>query len=151
LGKWRLQLGIVEFAGATGHSLHGVGYDAPINPQAMGESVGQLITQILTPTFYLTCAEYTGYGGRESSLATQTKTVGLCADPATLDYWMCKYVMYPCATSQAFMNPDNDNHLRQALVGCNSKGVGTINESEMVVHLSDLSLDKMIYLPLVQK
>lgn len=147
----KCHLGIVEFAGATGYSLHGVGYDTPISPQAMGESVGQLITQILTPTFYLTCAEYTGYGGRESSLATQTKTVGLCADPATLDYWMCKYVMFPCATSQAFMNPDNDNHLRQALIGCNSKGVGTINEAEMVVHLSDLSLDKTIYLPLVQK
>jgi hypothetical protein len=49
------------------------------------------------------------------------------------------------------MNPDNDSHLRQALMGCNSKGVGTINELEMVVHLSDLSLDKMIYLPLVKK
>jgi hypothetical protein len=36
-------------------------------------------------------------------------------------------------------------------MGYNSKGVGTINELEMVVHLSDLSLDKMIYLPLVKK
>jgi len=52
---------------------------------------------------------------------------------------MCKYVMYPCATSQTFMNPDNDNHLRQALIGCNSKGVGTINESDMVVHQVDLA------------
>ena len=146
----KCHLGIVEFAGASGtFSLHGVGYDAAISPQAMGESVGQLITQILTPIFYLTCAEYTGYGGRESSLATQTKTVGLCADPATLDYWMCKYVMYPCATSQTFMNPDNDNNLRKALVGCNSKGVGTLNESEMVVQLSDLSQDKKIYLPVI--
>jgi len=52
---------------------------------------------------------------------------------------MCKYVMYPCATSQAFMNPDNDNNLRKALVGCCSKGVGTINESEMVVHQVNLA------------
>ena len=48
--------------------------------------------------------------------------------------------MVPCATSQTFMNPDSDNHLRQALIGCNSKGVGTIDEAEVVVHLSDLSL-----------
>jgi hypothetical protein len=36
--------------------------------------------------------------------------------------------MYPCATSQTFMNPDNDNNLRRALVGCHSKGVGTLDE-----------------------
>ena len=77
--------------------------------------------------------------------------MGLCADPVTLDYWMCKYVMYPCAISQTFMNPDNDNHLRQALIGCQGKGVGTIDEAEMSVHLSDVSLDKHFYLPLVLK
>jgi len=148
----KCHLGMVEFAGASGtYSLHGVGYDTPISPQAMGESVGHLITQVVSPTFYMTCAEYTGYRSRTDSTAAHTKTVGLCADPVTLDYWICKYVMYPCATSQAFMNPDNDNHLRQALIGCNSKGVGTINESEMVVHLSDLSLDKKCYLPMVRR
>jgi hypothetical protein len=145
----KCHVGIVDFTGPGSYSLHGVGYNSPISPQAMGEAVGQLITQILHPTFYLTCAEYTGYGGRETSQATQTKTVGLCADPVTLDYWMCKYVMYPCATSQTFMHPDNNNNLRKALIGCNSKGVGTINESEMVVHLSDLSLDEKCYLPLI--
>jgi len=45
--------------------------------------------------------------------------------------------MYPCATSQEFMNPDSDNHLRQALLGCNGKGVGTVNEAEMDVHVWD--------------
>jgi hypothetical protein len=132
-------LGIVEFAGTTGVNLHGVGYNSPISPQAMGESVGYLITQILSPVFYMTCAEYTGYRSRTDSVAAQTKTVGLCADPVTLDYWMCKYVMYPCATTQTFMNPDNNNNLRKALVGCNSKGVGTINESQMVVHQVNLA------------
>ena len=77
--------------------------------------------------------------------------MGLCADPVTLDYWMCKYVMYPCATSQTFMNPDNDNHLRQALIDCQSKGVGTIDEAEMQVCLSDISLDKHAYLPMIMK
>ena len=145
----KCHLGIVDFTGPGNTSLHGVGYNTPISPTAMGETVGQLITQILTPSFYMTCAEYTGYRSRTNSTAAHTKTVGLCADPVTLDYWMCKYVMYPCATSQSFMNPDNDNHLRQALVGCNGKGVGTINEAEMIVHVWDADLMKPLYLPLV--
>ena len=29
---------------------------------------------------------------------------------------MCKYVMFPFATGQAFMNPDNDANLRKALL-----------------------------------
>jgi hypothetical protein len=144
----KCHLGIVEFAGSGGYNLHGVGYNSPISPQAMGEAVGHLITQVISPTFYLTCAEYTGYRGRTNTTAAHTRTVGLCADPVTLDYWMCKYVMYPCATSQTFMDPDNDNHLRQALLGCHSKGVGTIDESEMVVHQVDVDLNNHSYLPL---
>jgi hypothetical protein len=130
----KCHLGIVDFAGTTGVSLHGVGYNTPISPQAMGESMGHLITQILSPAFYLTCAEYTGYRSRTDGTAANTRTVGLCADPVTLDYWMCKNILYPCATSQTFMNPDKDNNLRRALLGCQGKGVGTVNEGEMVVH-----------------
>jgi hypothetical protein len=144
----KTHIGIVDFGNLTSYNLHGVGYNSPISPQAMGESVGYLITQLLTPAFYMTCAEFTGHRSRTDPNAVHTKTVGLCTDPVTLDYWMCKNVMYPCATSQAFMNPDNDNNLRKALVGCHSKGVGTITEAEMNVHQSDLSLDKHIYLPL---
>jgi hypothetical protein len=125
----KCHLGIVEFAGSGGYDLHGVGYSHPRSPRAMGESVGHLITAVVSPTLYLTCAEYTGYRGRTDSTAEHTRTVGLCADPVTLDYWMCKYVMYPCATSQDFMNPDNDNNLREALIGCNGKGVGAIDEA----------------------
>jgi hypothetical protein len=145
----KTHIGIVDFGGLTGASLHDIGYSDPINPQAMGESVGYLISKVLTPAFYMTCAEYTGYRGRTDPTAAHTKTVGLCTDPVTLDYWMCKYVMYPCATSQGFMNPDNDSNLRQALLGCQSKGIGIISEAGMNVHLSDLSLDHPVYLPLI--
>jgi hypothetical protein len=134
----KCHLGIVEFTGSSGYSLHGVGYDTN-QADAVGESVGHLITRVVTPTFYLTCAEYTGYGGRTNSYATHTRAVGLCADPVTLDYWMCKYVMLPCRPSQTFMNPDNDNNLRKTLLGCHSKGVGTIQESEMIVHQVNLA------------
>lgn len=147
----KCHLGIQDFnvAGGT-NSLHGVGYNDPISPQAMGESVGQLITQLIKPAFYLTCAEYTGYRGRTDSTAAHTKVVGLCADPVTLDYWMCKYIMFLCATSQNFMNPDNNNHLRQALVGCQSKGVGTIDESQIAVHQYTTVQDKHFFMPLIR-
>ena len=117
----------------------------------MGETVGYLITQVIHPTFYLTCAEYTGYRSRTDTNAAHTRTVGLCADPVTLDYWMCKYVMLPCDTSQTFMDPTKDDHLRQALLGCNAKGIGTLNEANMAVHLSDLSQDKHTYLPAIRR
>jgi hypothetical protein len=145
----KTHIGVVDFGNLSYYNLHGVGYTDPISPQAMGESVGYLITQLLSPAFYMTCAEFTGYRSRTDPIAAQTRTVGLCTDPVTLDYWMCKYVMYPCASSQTFMNPDNNNNLRKALVGCNSKGVGTIVEAEMNVHLSDVSLDNRIYMPIV--
>jgi hypothetical protein len=32
---------------------------------------------------------------------------------------------------------DEDNHLRQALLGCNGKGVGTVNEADMQVNVWD--------------
>ena len=133
----KCHLGIVEFAGSSGDTLHAIGYDRN-RPDAVGESVGHLITEIIKPTFYLTCAEYTGHLSRTSSTATRTKTVGLCADPVTLDYWMCKYVAYPI-DDQSLFNPDIDNKLRQTLLGCNSVGVGTLNEAEIDVHVLDLT------------
>lgn len=137
----KCHLGIVEFTGPPSgtYNLHHIGYDSHDDPDAVGESVGQLITEILSPTFYLTCAEYTGYRSRWHGEAARTKTIGLCTDPVTLDYWMCKYVMYPIATSQTFMNPDNNNNLRKTLLGCHGKGVGTLDESRMIVQKVDMS------------
>ncbi|HDQ73499.1 MAG TPA: hypothetical protein ENN19_15600 [Chloroflexi bacterium] len=119
-----------------GTSLHYVGYGYN-RPDAVGESVGYLITTVLVPTFYLTCAEYSGHVSRTGG-ATHTRTVGLCADPVTLDYWMCKYVLYPC-NEVSYFNPDNDNNTRQTLLGCHGEGVGTLNEAEMDVQIVDVS------------
>lgn len=145
----KTHIGIVDFGNLSDYNLHGVGYNNPISSQAMGESVGHLITQLLSPAFYLTCAEYTGYRSRVDTTAAHTRTVGLCTDPVTLDFWMNKYVMYPCAPSQDFMNPDNDSNLRKALVGCQSKGVGTIIETEMNVHLSEPVYEHHSFIPMV--
>jgi len=146
----KCHLGIQDFNVSSGsYTLHGVGYTSPISPQAMGESVGQLITQLLKPAFYMTSAIYTGYRGRTDPLAAYTRTVGLCTDPVTLDYWMCKYVMYPIDRIQTFMNPDNNNNLRKALTGANLKGVGTIDETKMLVHRWFPPRDNRVFLPLI--
>ncbi len=148
----KTHVGVVDFGGSAPNSIHSVGYADPISPQAMGETVGHLITQVIHPTFYLTVAEYTGYRSRTDTNAAHTRTVGLCADPVTLDYWMCKYVMLPCDAGQTFMDPTKNYHLRQALLGCSSKGVGTLTEANMVVHRSDLIQGgKPTYLPLIRK
>lgn len=148
----KTHIGFVDFANLSGNnSLHNVGYSGTVSAAAFGESVGQLITQVIHPAFYMTCAEYTGYRSRTDATAAHTRTVGLCTDPVTLDYWMCKYVMYPCATSQAFMNPDNNYNLRKALLACQAKGVGTLTESEIALHLSDLGLDRRVFVPVVAK
>jgi len=43
------------------------------------------------------------------------------------------------------------NHLRQALVGCHSKGVGTLTEANMIVHRTFVGLNPACYLPLVSR
>jgi len=148
----KCHLGIVEFGGSGPYSLHSVGYSSTASqnrPDAVGESIGHLITQILAPTFYLTCAEYTGHVSRESTSAAHTKTVGLCTDPVTLDYWMCKHIFKPIA-NQEFVDADNENNLRRTLLGCNSKGVGTLDANQIEVIEANLAdLPNKIFLPLV--
>ena len=123
------------------HGLHSVGYQgSPVYPNAVGEAVGELITSIVQPTLYITVAEYSGWEGRTSTTgAEHTKTIGLCKDPVTLDYWMGKNVLAPCngGIYASFLDPSNSCHFRETLEGCQAKGVGTLNEAEMAVHLYD--------------
>lgn len=53
------------------------------------------------------------------------------------------YVMYPIVTSQTLMKPDSASKLRTTLLGCRSKGVGTLNEAEIAVHQGDMAADKV--------
>ena len=55
----KCHLGIVEFTGDGDVDLHAAGYDDG-HPEAVGEAIGYLITQILKPTFYLACARIHG-------------------------------------------------------------------------------------------
>ena len=92
------------------------------------------MSSVRKPDFFLTTAEWVGWGSRTHANATQAKIVGLGEDPVSLDYYMAKYVLWPLCVSQQYFNPDYDvanNHTRQTLDGCHSRGYGTVVESEI--------------------
>ena len=92
------------------------------------------------PDAVITTAEWVGWGSRTCSSATQARTVGLCDDPATLDYYMAKHVMAPCHPPQPFFDPDYNipnNMTRQTINGCISQGYGTANESQIAAFVYD--------------
>jgi len=128
----KCHLGIVEFKPNTAGTLnlHQIGFNmdpAKNRADAVGESIGHLITKILRPTFYMTCAEYVGYQARCSGAAARANTVGLSLDPVSLDFWMCKNVLFPVDTRYTFFDPSRVNNLRKMLAACHAKGVGTLN------------------------
>ncbi len=107
---------------------------------AAGEGVGAWMDHCRKPDITLTAAEWVGWGSRTGTDATQAKTVGLCDDPATLDYYMSKYVLWPLYTPQQYFNPDYDianNKTRQTIEGLISMGYGTSNEAEMAAYVYD--------------
>ena len=131
-------LGISEVGGWPGHrSLHQ--FEA-LGAYICGLAIGAWINAVRKPDFFLTTAEWVGWGDRISSLATNAKTVGLCDDPVTLDYYMSKYVMWPCYPEQKYFNPDYDirnNNTRRMINGCRDMGYGTTNESEIAALVYD--------------
>ena len=139
----KCHLGFVKLNADLGgyYDLHFVGYNdsVPENnvPKAVGEAVGELITNIIHPTLYITVAEWAGWDGRTSVYAEQTRTIGLCGDPVALDYWMGKNVLSPSGGGISFLDPSNDCNWRKTLEGCHAKGVGTLDESEMHVDVYD--------------
>jgi hypothetical protein len=109
---------------------------------ACGESVGAWMHHCRRPDFCLTTAELVGWESRTSDGATQARTVGLCDDPATLDYYMSKYVLWPTYPEQQYFNPDFDldgNKTRQTIDGCISQGYGTATEAEIGAYVYDFN------------
>jgi len=107
-----------------------------------GEAVGAWMTNCRKPDFFLTTAEWVGWGSRTGTDATQARTVGLANDPVALDYYMSKYVLWPLHTPQQYFNPDYDipnNMTRQTINGCISQGYGTANEDEIAAYVYDFN------------
>ena len=60
--------------------------------------------------------------------------MGLGDDPVSLDYYMCKHVLYPLHPAQPLFDPDYDiphNNTRLTLDGCQSQGIGTTNPADI--------------------
>ncbi len=123
------------------NGIHATGYyGTPVYPEAVGEAVGEYITNVIHPTLYLTVAEWAGWGGRTwTGGAENTKTIGVCTNPVALDFWMGKEVLAPSngGSEASYLDPTNSGTFRKTLEGCHAKGVGTLSESNMIVSLHD--------------
>ena len=107
-----------------------------------GEAVGAWMTNCRKPDMFLTTAEWVGWGSRTGTDATQARTIALANDPASLDYYMAKYVMRPLHSSQQYFNPDYDipnNMTRQTINGAVSQGYGTADEFQMAAYVYDFN------------
>jgi hypothetical protein len=78
---------------------------------------------------YITAAMFSGWYNR-TDVAAQTNTVLACENPASLDYISSRDVISPYAS---WLNPDQDSHTRQQILGANSQGIGTIDPTKLQV------------------
>jgi hypothetical protein len=122
-----------------GNGCHGAGAQRAF---AAGEGVGAWMHHCRRPDIILTTAEWVGWGSRTGDDAAQARTVALAEDPVSLDYYMCKNVLWPLHPTQQYFNPDYDissNMTRQTLNGCQSQGFGTTNEAEIAAYVYDFN------------
>jgi len=107
---------------------------------AAGEAVGAWMNHCRKPNLFITTAEWVGWESRTDPGAENVKTVGLCENPVSLDYYMSKHVLWPTHTEQQYFNPDYDtagNMTRQTLEGCLSMGFGTLDEATIAAFVYD--------------
>jgi hypothetical protein len=111
-----------------------------VGPQngALGGAVGHFMKTIREADLNIIAAEYAGHEGRRTKPA-HTKTVLASTDPVALDYYAGKYVLYPLGGKRAGDNNPDDPHstFRKYLDLCHAQGIGTLDETEMVLHKFD--------------
>nr|MBN2276792.1 hypothetical protein [candidate division Zixibacteria bacterium] len=135
-------LGIAEVGGWSSTwdfhwSLHAYG---DLGAEAVGQAIGAWINNVRKPDIFLTSAEWVGWGSRFGPDATQARTVALGDDPVSLDYYMCKNVMYPIYPNQPYFDPDYNiasNNTRLTLNGCQSQGIGTTDGASIAAFTYD--------------
>jgi hypothetical protein len=103
--------------------------------QTAGELVGRYIQTMYAPVLYITCAIWAGWHSRTGD-AVETKTVLACENPVTLDYIACRDVISPYAS---WLNPDDNNNTRKQILGCLSRGIGTIDPQQIEVITFDFN------------
>jgi hypothetical protein len=122
------------------NSIHSSSFSQTQDPNAAqigGQLVGTFINNLYAPVLYVTAAMYAGWYSRTSTTgAAATNTVLACTDPVSLDYIACRDVLSPYAS---WLNPDQDNHTRQQLLGCSSQGIGTLDPQQIEVITFDFN------------
>jgi hypothetical protein len=122
------------------YSIHASSFTQTQDPNAAqiaGQLVGTFINTLYAPRLYLTAAMYAGWYSRTStSGAAATNTVLACSNPVSLDYIACRDVISPYAS---WLNPDQNNHTRQQLLGCSSQGIGTLDPQQIEVITFDFN------------
>jgi hypothetical protein len=119
------------------------GYVGPQNG-ALGGAVGLFMKTIRMADLNIVAAEYAGHEGRRKP-PVHTKTVLGSTDPVALDYFAAKYVLLPLGgTRAAYNNPDNPRGtFHKYLKLCQAQGIGTLNESEIVLHRFDFNHENL--------
>ncbi len=100
-----------------------------------GELVGHFMNTMYVPSLFITTAMWSGWYSRTGG-AAETKTVLACENPVTLDYIACRDVISPYAS---WLNPDQNNNTRKQILGCNSRGIGTIDPQKIEVITFDFN------------
>jgi hypothetical protein len=135
--------------GGTYYNIHSGGGLANgwVIPQSVGELVGTYIKTMFSPALYITSAIWSGWYDRATT-AVQTNTVLACLNPVTLDYVSSRDVISPYAS---WLNPDQDNHTRQQILGCMNQGIGTIDPAQFEVITYDFNHPTTTRLDIEQK
>lgn len=116
------------------HSIHSSSYTQS-DAQAAGELAGRYINNLYAPALYITAAMYVGWESRTGGAAA-ANTVLACENPVSLDYVACRDVISPYAS---WLDPNQNNHTRQQLLGCNSQGIGTLDPQQIEVITCDFN------------
>ena len=109
----------VEHGGDTYYHIHSVSYTSS-KAEYAGELAAHFINNQYAPVLYITCAEWSGHHSRTGA-ATQTKTILICENPATLDYVSCRDVISPISS---WLDPTVPSNTTDQIDGCITGGVG---------------------------
>ena len=132
--------GATEIPNGVGSTWHGY-YDihnssySQGSAQSAGELAGRYIKTMFTPVLYITAAMWSGWYSRTGTAAA-TNTVLACTNPVSLDYIACRDVIAPYAS---WLNPDQNSHTRQQMLGCSGQGIGTLDPQSIEVVTYDFN------------
>ncbi len=110
-------------------------------PGVLGDAIGTFMRTIRKADMHFTTAEWIGWGSREDiDKAEQAGYLFASSDPVALDYYATKYILYPAAVrnndlhKEAMNVDDPESAVRQYLEHCQQQGIGTLDESLMIIN-----------------